>query len=50
MLGNNEMIDGAGIDREEAPCDGNVVMRGLATSNVGGTSVNLRPKRRSRHQ
>jgi hypothetical protein len=44
------MMDGVGTDREEAPCDGNVVMRGVVTSNVGSASVNLRPKRRNRHQ
>jgi hypothetical protein len=48
VLGDDEMTDGA--DREEAPCDGDVVMRGVVTSNVGSTSVNLRPRRRSRHQ
>jgi hypothetical protein len=50
VLGDDEMTDGAGADREEAPCDGNVVMRGVLTSNVGSTSVNLRPRRRNRHQ
>jgi hypothetical protein len=50
VLGDDEMTDGVGIDREEAPCDGDVVMRGVATSNVGSTSVNLRPRRRNRHQ
>jgi hypothetical protein len=50
VLGDDEMTDSAGTDREEAPCDGDVVMRGVATSNVGSTSVNLRPKRRNRHQ
>jgi hypothetical protein len=50
VLGDNEMTDGASTDREEAPCDGDVIMRGVATSNVGSTSVNLRPRRRNRHQ
>ena len=50
MLGNDEMMDDVGTDREEAPCDGNVVMRGVATSNVGSTSMNLRPRHRNRHQ
>jgi hypothetical protein len=50
LLGDDEMTDGAGTDREEAPCDGDVVMRGVVTSNVGSTSVNLRPRRRNRHQ
>jgi hypothetical protein len=50
VLGNDEMTDGAGTDHEEAPCDGDVVMRGVATSNVGSISVNLRPRRRNRHQ
>ena len=49
-LGDNEMMDGAGTDREEAPYDGDVIMRGVATSNVGSTSVNLRPRCCSRHQ
>jgi hypothetical protein len=50
VLGDDEMTDGTSTDREEAPCDGDVVMRGVATSNVGSTSVNLRPRRRNRHQ
>jgi hypothetical protein len=50
VLGDDEMTDGADINREEAPCDGDVVMRGVATSNVGSTSINLRPRRRNRHQ
>jgi hypothetical protein len=50
VLGDDEMTDSAGTNREEAPCDGNVVMRGVVTSNVGSTSVNLRPRRRNRHQ
>ena len=50
MLGDNEMTDGASKNREEAPCDGDVVMRGVTTSNVGSTSINLRPRRRTRHQ
>jgi hypothetical protein len=50
VLEDNEMTDGAGTDREEAPCDGDVVMRGVVISNVGSTSVNLRPRRRNRHQ
>jgi hypothetical protein len=53
VLGDNEMTDGAGTNRKEAPCDGDVVMRGVVTSNVGSTSVNqlnLRPRRRNRHQ
>jgi hypothetical protein len=48
VLGDDEMTDDAGTDREEAPCD--VVMRRVATSNVRSTSVNLRPRRRNRHQ
>jgi hypothetical protein len=50
VLGDDEMTNGAGTDCEEAPCDGDVVMRGIATSNVGSTSINLRPRRRYRHQ
>ena len=50
VLGDDEMIDGAGIDREEVPCDSNVIMQEVATSNVRNISVNLRPKRRTRHQ
>jgi hypothetical protein len=50
VLGDDEMMDGAGTNRKETPCDGDVVMRGVATSNVGSTSVNLRPRCRNRHQ
>jgi hypothetical protein len=50
VLGDNKMTDGAGTDREEAPCDGDVVMRGVVTSNVGRISINLRPKRRNMHK
>jgi hypothetical protein len=50
VLGDDEMTDGAGRDHEEASCDGDVVMRGVVTSNVGSTSVNLRPRHRSRLQ
>ena len=50
VLGDDEMMDCASIDREEVPCDGNVVMRGVVTSNVGSTNVNLRPRRRNRYQ
>jgi hypothetical protein len=48
VLGNDEMTDGASTDHEEAPCDGNVVMPCVVTSNVGTTSVNPRPTRHSR--
>jgi hypothetical protein len=47
VLGNDEMMDGASIDREKAPYDGDVVIRGVITSNIGSTSVNLRSRRRS---
>ena len=50
VLGDDEMTDSVGIDREEAPCDGDVVMRGVVTSNVGSMSVNLRLTRHNRHQ
>jgi hypothetical protein len=50
VLGDDEMTDDAGTDCEEAPCDGDVVMRGIVTSNVGSTSVNLRLRRRSKLQ
>jgi hypothetical protein len=50
VLGDDEMMKGAGTDHEEAPCDGDVVMRGVVTSNVGSISVNLRPRRHNRHQ
>jgi hypothetical protein len=50
VLRNDEMMNGAGTYREEAPYDGDVVMRGVVSSNVGSTSVNLRPRRRSRLQ
>jgi hypothetical protein len=45
VLGDNKMTDGAGIDCEEASCDGDVVMPGVVTSNVGTTSINMRPRR-----
>jgi hypothetical protein len=48
VLGNDEMTDGDGTDREEAPYYGDVVMLGVVTSNVGTSSINLRPRRRSR--
>jgi hypothetical protein len=48
VLGDDEMTDGAGTDHEEAPYDGDVVMQGVGTSNIGSTSINLRPRRRSR--
>ena len=49
VLGDDEMMDGADTDREEAPCDGDVVMRGVAPSNVGSSRVNLRPRHRNTH-
>jgi hypothetical protein len=48
VLGDDEMTDGVGTYRKEAPCNGNVVILGVVTSNVGTTSINLRPRRRSR--
>ena len=50
VLRNDEMTDNIGIDCKEAPHDGNVIIRGVATSNVGITSVNLRLKHCNRHQ
>ena len=50
VLGDNEMTDGARTHHEEAYYDGDVVIQGVVTSNVGNTSVILRPKRRHRHQ
>ena len=44
MLGDNEMIDDIGTDLEEIPCDGDVVMPGIVTSNIGILSVNLGPR------
>jgi hypothetical protein len=35
VLGDDEMTDIDGTDREEAPCDGNVVMLGVVTSDLG---------------
>jgi hypothetical protein len=35
----SEMMDGDSIDCEEAPCDGDVVMLGFVTSNVGTPSA-----------
>jgi hypothetical protein len=48
VLGDNEITNSDGIDREEAPCDGDVVIPCVVTSNVGILSINLRPRRRSR--
>jgi hypothetical protein len=48
VLGDDEMTDGDGTIRKEAPCNGDVVMLGVVTSNVGTLSVNLRPRHRSR--
>jgi hypothetical protein len=35
VLGDDEMTDNDGTDCEEAPCDGDVVIPGVVTSNVG---------------
>jgi hypothetical protein len=48
VLENDEMTNNDGTDWKEAPCDGNVVMPGVFISNVGTSSANLRPRRRSR--
>jgi hypothetical protein len=48
VLGDDEMMDGTSTDREEAPCDGDVVMVGVITSNVGIPSINLRPRHYNR--
>ena len=50
VFGDDKITDSASTDREEAPCDGDVVMQGVATSIVGSISINLRPRRRNRHQ
>jgi hypothetical protein len=42
VLGNDEMTDTDGTDREEAPCNGDVVMLSVDTSNVGIPCVVLR--------
>ena len=44
VLGEDEMMDGASTDHEEAPYDGDVVMPGVIASNAGIPSVNLRPR------
>jgi hypothetical protein len=41
VLGNDEMTDTDGTDREEAPCNGDVVMLSVDTSNVGFSISNL---------
>jgi hypothetical protein len=46
VLGDDELTDNDDTNCEEVPCDGNVVMLGVITSNVGTPSVNLRPIRR----
>jgi hypothetical protein len=48
VLGDDEMKDIDGTYREEAPCDGNVVMLSVVTLDVGTPSVVLRPRRHSR--
>jgi hypothetical protein len=48
VLGNDEITNSDGIDREEAPCDGDVIIPCIVTSNVGILSVNLRPRRYNR--
>jgi hypothetical protein len=50
VLGDDEMTDGVNTDREEALCNGDVVVRGVVISNVKSTSVNMRPRRHNRHQ
>jgi hypothetical protein len=42
------MNDSDGTNCEEAPCDGNVVMLGVVTFNVGTPGIVLRPRRHSR--
>jgi hypothetical protein len=42
------MTNSDGTDCEEAPCDGDVIMPGVVTSNVGTLSFNMRPRRCSR--
>ena len=48
VLGNDEIMDGDGTHYEEAPYDGDVVIPGVVTSNIGTPSINLRPRHRSR--
>jgi hypothetical protein len=48
VLGDDEMTNSYGIDREEAPCDGDVVMPGVVTLNVSIPSVILRSRCHSR--
>ena len=47
MLGDDEMTNGARTNREEAPCDGDVIMLATLTSNVASIGPNIRPRRRS---
>jgi hypothetical protein len=42
------VTDDDGTGHEKALCDGNVIMPGVVTSNVGIPTVNLRPRHRSR--
>jgi hypothetical protein len=48
VLGEDKMNDSDGTYCEEAPCDGNVVMLGVVTFNVGTPGIVLRPRRHSR--
>jgi hypothetical protein len=48
VLGDDEVTDDDGTGHEKALCDGNVIMPGVVTSNVGIPTVNLRPRHRSR--
>jgi hypothetical protein len=48
VLGDNEMTDIDGTNHEDASCDGDVVMPGVVTLDVGIPSVVLRPRHHGR--
>jgi hypothetical protein len=48
VFGDDEMMDNNGTNREEAPCDDDVVMPCIVTLDVGTPSVIMRPRRHSR--
>jgi hypothetical protein len=44
VLGDDEMTVSDGTHCREPPCDGDVIMPGVVTSNVGTPSINLKPR------
>lgn len=44
MLVDNEMTNMDGTNHKDAPCDGDVVMPGVVTSDVGIPNVVIKPR------